>query len=89
MEDEAAESKACLNEADLQSMLKLSRVSRRTFAAQMKYQRLRTEELQLITSIMEDEAADLLANALPKLQSISLNACSSFLASVAGLSLHR
>ncbi|OJA11548.1 hypothetical protein AZE42_14114, partial [Rhizopogon vesiculosus] len=58
MEDKAAESKACLNEADLQCMLKLSRVSRWTFAVQMKYQCLRTEELQLIMSIMEDEAAE-------------------------------
>ena len=39
-------------------MLELSRISRRTFAAQMEYQRLRTEELQLIASIMEDEAEE-------------------------------
>lgn len=39
-------------------MLELSRISRRTFAAQMEYQRLRTEELRLIASIMEDEAEE-------------------------------
>jgi hypothetical protein len=39
-------------------MLELSRISRRVFAAQKKYQRLRTEELRLITSIMEDEAEE-------------------------------
>jgi hypothetical protein len=36
-------------------MLELSRVSRRTVAAKMEYQRLRTEELELITAIIRDE----------------------------------
>ncbi|KAG1793489.1 uncharacterized protein HD556DRAFT_1443604 [Suillus plorans] len=38
-----------------QRMLELSRISRRTFAAKMEYQRLRAEELELITSLMRDE----------------------------------
>ncbi|KAG1780996.1 hypothetical protein EV702DRAFT_1250538 [Suillus placidus] len=36
-------------------MLELSRVSRQALAARMEYQRLRTEELGLITSIVHDE----------------------------------
>jgi hypothetical protein len=36
-------------------MLELSRISRRALAARMEYQRLRTEELGLITSILRDE----------------------------------
>lgn len=36
-------------------MLELSRISRQTFAAKMEYQRLRAEELELITSLMKDE----------------------------------
>ncbi|KAG1832345.1 hypothetical protein F4604DRAFT_1946058 [Suillus subluteus] len=36
-------------------MLELSRVSHRTFAAKMEYQRLRAEELGLITAIIQDE----------------------------------
>jgi hypothetical protein len=36
-------------------MLELSHISRRTFAAKMEYQRLRAEELELITDIMRDE----------------------------------
>lgn len=36
-------------------MLKLSHISCQTFAAKMEYQRLRAEELDLITSLMKDE----------------------------------
>lgn len=36
-------------------MLELSHISHRTFAAKMEYQRLRAEELELITSLMRDE----------------------------------
>lgn len=39
-------------------MSELARVSRRTRAAQMEYQRLRAEELRLIRSIMEDEVEE-------------------------------
>ncbi|OJA14634.1 hypothetical protein AZE42_10633 [Rhizopogon vesiculosus] len=42
-----------------QRILELSRVGRRTIIAKMNYQRLRTEELQLTISIMEDEAEEL------------------------------
>ncbi|KAG1845033.1 hypothetical protein C8R48DRAFT_678255 [Suillus tomentosus] len=38
-----------------QRMLELSRISRRAFAAKMEYQRLRTEELELMTSLLKDE----------------------------------
>ncbi|OAX37152.1 hypothetical protein K503DRAFT_251407 [Rhizopogon vinicolor AM-OR11-026] len=42
-----------------QRILELSWVGRRTIIAKMNYQRLRTEELQLTISIMEDEAEEL------------------------------
>ncbi|KAG1741653.1 hypothetical protein EDB19DRAFT_1828007 [Suillus lakei] len=36
-------------------MLELSRITRRTIAARMRYQRLRSHELELIKSITDDE----------------------------------
>jgi hypothetical protein len=39
-------------------MLEITRLSRRAFAAQRKYQRIRTEELRLIAALMEDEAEE-------------------------------